>query len=122
MDTPTQEEEEEEEEKEEEKNKKNKYAQFVKMSESEYATLTEKYGIDKTKRMIDILDNYKGASGKPYKSDYRAILNWVIKRIEEDDQKTVKKDSTLKNIKEVTFHKGVEDLVDKMYRGDESAQ
>ncbi len=28
-----------------------------------------------------MLDNYKGASGKRYKSDYRAILNWVPERV-----------------------------------------
>jgi hypothetical protein len=31
--------------------------------------------------MIKVLDNYKGASGKTYESDYRAILNWVIDRV-----------------------------------------
>mgnify|MGYP006901990299 FL=1 len=42
---------------------------------------------DRTKRAIEILDNYKGATGKTYKSDYRAILNWVIGRLEEEEQK-----------------------------------
>ena len=35
--------------------------------------------------MIEILDNYKGQNGKKYKSDYRAILNWVVKRYEEEN-------------------------------------
>ncbi len=34
--------------------------------------------------MLDILDNYKDASGKTYKSDYRAVLSWVVKRLEQD--------------------------------------
>ena len=34
--------------------------------------------------MIEILDNYKGAKGKRYKSDYRAILTWVVDRYNED--------------------------------------
>lgn len=37
--------------------------------------------------MIEILDNYKGAKGKRYKSDYRAILSWVVNRLEDDKRK-----------------------------------
>ena len=37
-----------------------------------------------------VLDNYKGANGKKYKSDYRAILNWVVKRAKEENQTIVK--------------------------------
>lgn len=28
--------------------------------------------------IIELLDNYKGANGRKYKNDYRAILSWVI--------------------------------------------
>ena len=28
--------------------------------------------------------NYKGSSGKKYKSDYRAILTWVIDKVKQD--------------------------------------
>ena len=28
--------------------------------------------------MVKKLDDYKAASGRTYKSDYRAILNWVV--------------------------------------------
>ena len=38
--------------------------------------------------MIQILDNYKGANGKKYKSDYRAILNWVVDKYNEESQKS----------------------------------
>ena len=37
--------------------------------------------------MIEILDNYKGSKGKKYRSDYRAILNWVVNRYNEEIQK-----------------------------------
>lgn len=57
--------------------KKNKYAEFVSMTEDEYNKLLEKHGELLTRRMIEILDNYKGSKGKKYKSDYRAILSWV---------------------------------------------
>ena len=78
-------EEEEEEEKKKEYNKKkpiikkNQYAEFVKMTEVEYTKLIEKHGKAATLKMIEILDNAKGAKGYKYKSDYRAILSWVEK-------------------------------------------
>ena len=63
------------------------YAEFVKLTEKEYLRLFEKYGDAKVKRMIEILDNYKGQSKKnqtKYDSDYRAILNWVVERVEKE--------------------------------------
>lgn len=30
--------------------------------------------------MIEIISNYKNQSGMQYKSDYHAILNWVVDR------------------------------------------
>ena len=80
------------------KNDKNKkiyiqYAEFVKMTEEEYNKLVAKYGEKKVKRMIEVLDNYKGATGKKYKSDYRAILNWVadkvLKEKDDDDEREI---------------------------------
>ena len=65
---------------------KKKYAEFVSMTEEEYQRLVSEHGETAVKRMIEILDNYKGANGKKYKSDYRAILNWVVKRVNEESQ------------------------------------
>lgn len=62
----------------EEVEKKKKYADFVLMMPSEYAKLTEKHGEKNADIFIQILNNYKGAKGVKYKSDYLAILNWVI--------------------------------------------
>lgn len=61
--------------------KKVKYAEYVSMTEKEYEKLVETHGKEKTKRMIEKLDNYKGSSGKTYRSDYRAILNWVVDEV-----------------------------------------
>ena len=36
---------------------------------------------------ISILSNYKASSGRSYKSDYAAILNWVLARIDEEKKK-----------------------------------
>jgi len=63
------------------------YAEFVSFTEEDYQKLVDNFGKSATKRMIEILDNYKGSSGKKYKSDYRAILNWVVKRYEEETGK-----------------------------------
>lgn len=57
---------------------KQQYAEYVRMTEQEYAKLVNSYGEDGAKELITILDDYKGASGKRYKSDYRAILNWCV--------------------------------------------
>lgn len=65
-----------------------KYAEFVSMTEDEYQKLVAKYENEElVKRMIEVLDNYKGANGKRYKSDYRAILNWVADKVIQEQQK-----------------------------------
>ena len=69
------------------KPEKIKYADFVSLTNAEYEALVAKLGEEGTMRCIEILDNYKGATGKKYKSDYRAILNWVVQRYEEEQSK-----------------------------------
>ena len=69
------------------KAKKYKYADYVTLTRDEYAKLADQYTEDAAKRMIQILNNYKGSSGKRYKSDYMAILNWVVNRYNEELQK-----------------------------------
>ena len=71
------------------------YAEFVKMTEDEYDKLLTEYGQQETHAMIDILDNYKGSHGKQYKSDYRAILNWVVKRRDEERRKGAGQESAI---------------------------
>jgi predicted phage replisome organizer len=69
------------------KPKKNNYAEFVTMTNEEHSKLISEHGEKATVEIITILDNYKGASGKKYASDYRAITNWVVKRYKEDAAK-----------------------------------
>lgn len=57
---------------------KHKYAEYVLLTEAEYQKLVDAHGEDAVKWMITKLDNYKAARGTTYKSDYRAILNWVV--------------------------------------------
>ncbi|WP_110953062.1 phage replisome organizer N-terminal domain-containing protein [Anaerosinus massiliensis] len=69
---------------------KHQYAEFVAMTNAEYQALVdnERLGTHTAvNRCIEILDNWKGANGKKYKSDYRAILTWVIDRYEEEKQR-----------------------------------
>lgn len=66
-----------------EKPAKVQYAEFVSMTNVQYDTLIAKFGEAKTKGCIEILDNYKGSTGKKYKDDYRTILNWVGERYDE---------------------------------------
>ncbi len=76
--------------------KKIQYAEFVAMTNDEYQSLiaNERLGSEEAvKGCIEILDNYKGSSGKKYASDYRAILNWVIPRYEEECSKQLAKDA-----------------------------
>ena len=63
---------------------KNAYGEFVTMTDKEYDSLIETVGETGAKRCIEILDNYKGSSGRKNQTDYRAILSWVIARYEEE--------------------------------------
>jgi len=71
---------------------KKKYKESVYLSDDELKALQEKYGNDTTEKAIEKLDNYKGSTGKRYKSDYKAILNWVI------DSLTTKKGNSKKEV------------------------
>ena len=57
------------------------YRQFVFLTEQEHKTLLSLHGKDTFDSMLDILNSYKGRSGKEYKSDYSAMDagSWVVK-------------------------------------------
>ena len=57
------------------------FAEFGSMTNAEFEKLVSTYGKDFADQCIKKLDNYKGSSGKDYKSDYRAILSWVVEEI-----------------------------------------
>lgn len=63
---------------------KTKYADFVTMTQTEYEKLVQAHGEEKTGRMIEVLNNYKGSKGRKYKSDYHAILKWVVAEVEKE--------------------------------------
>lgn len=59
---------------------KTEFAEEVWLTENEYSKLCTEYGEDVTKMAISMLSNYKGANGKKYKSDYKAMLNWTMEK------------------------------------------
>lgn len=70
--------------KEEDKDKvkdKVKYGDDVFLTEAEYQKLCNSQGQIIANKCIVKLDNYKGSTGKKYKSDYKAILNWVLDEV-----------------------------------------
>lgn len=61
-----------------------RFLDFVLLTEKEHKKLLDKLGKDKTKDMIERLNNYIGSQGKKYKSHYFTILSWDRKNIEEE--------------------------------------
>lgn len=62
------------------------FAEFVSMTNAEYEKLVSTYGKEFADQCIEILDNYKGSSGKKYKNDYRAIKTWVIDKVKQNQK------------------------------------
>ena len=71
-------------------NKEKHFAEFVTMTNDEYEKLCVTYSNEFADQCITFLDNYKGANGRKYKSDYRAILNWVVGAVQEHNKKNAK--------------------------------
>jgi len=90
-------------------------AEFVSMTNAEYDALVERFGESDTKVMIEILDNYKGSSGRTYKSDYRAILSWVVHKLSETKKP---KEQTLEVYHDDYDHTGLESLARRKYYDD----
>ncbi len=63
------------------KAEKYKFGDSVLLTKDEHIKLLSKHGKFWTAKIIETLDNYKGSSGKNYKSDYKAILSWVEEKV-----------------------------------------
>jgi len=59
------------------------FSELVSLTESEYQKLFNEHGKYWAGKMIEILNNYKASSGKKYKSDYHAILSWVVTKVKD---------------------------------------
>lgn len=62
---------------------KNKIREQVTLTQIEFNKLISEHGEEATNWMLDKLNAYKLSNGKKYKSDYGAILNWVVKSYKE---------------------------------------
>lgn len=85
-------------------NDKKHFAEFVTMTNEEYEKLCITYSKEFADQCITFLDNYKGANGRKYKSDYRAILNWVVGAVQEHNRKNGKTNinqSPINNLEEM---------------------
>ena len=98
-----------------EKEPKIHFAEFVTMTNAEHEKLVSTYGKEFADQCIQVLDNYKGSSGKKYKSDYRAILTWVVdevkKRKNQTEAKQKKSNFTSRqyeNLNDLYFNTGQE--------------
>ena len=64
------------------------YGDSVMLTDDEYNKLLVRLTTDaRVQEAIELLDNHKGARGAKYKSDYRAILKWVIDALEEREMR-----------------------------------
>jgi len=68
-----------------------KHKDCVFLFEKEFEKLKKDHGEQITERAVDILNNYKMSTGKNYKSDYHAILNWVLEKAKENKKTTTEK-------------------------------
>lgn len=60
--------------------KKTAYADSVLLSEPEWEKLVAKFGEPVARQLVDTLSSAKQAKGYKYKSDYHAILTWVVEK------------------------------------------
>lgn len=70
------------------------YAENVTMTPDEHSKLIAEHGEALTFACIAKLSNYKGANGKTYKSDYKAILSWVVDEVKKKFNKVEPKTFT----------------------------
>lgn len=66
-------------------NTKHKYGEYrhVLLTDKQYESLVEEYGIDRTVDAIQFLDEYIEMKGAKYKSHYLAMRKWVFKAVDE---------------------------------------
>lgn len=100
-------------EKKKEKEKK-EYAPAVTMTEEQYAILLNDYGNDITSSAIEKLSVYKMSRGCIYKSDYHAILNWVITEVAKKDRALVKAENTVRAEEEIHLRENKKEDMDKL--------
>lgn len=66
------------------------FREFVTLSQEEHAAMLAAHGEKFLNDMLDILDSYKGSSGKSYKSDFHAMKKggWVFEKASSSTQQS----------------------------------
>lgn len=92
-----------------EKDLKYTYAELVRLTSAEYNRLVDEHGEVFVKRCIEVLDCYKGANNKKYADDNRAIKNWVVKRVQEEQAKANPKSKIPRAFQSLIDYEGVDE-------------
>lgn len=50
------------------------------ITQGEFDSLKEKYDANAIEKAFDLLSEYKARTGKVYRSDYRALISWALKK------------------------------------------
>jgi hypothetical protein len=87
-----------EEEKDIEKESPTSFGSLIKMKQSEYEELCNRFTASVVNDKIETMDNWLISKGKSYKDYYRALINWI-----KDDQKKEKYSAKEKRIVPSTF-------------------
>lgn len=60
------------------------FREFIFLTQIEFDTLLAKHGKEKLEKMLDILDSYKGSTGKKYSRDYFTMKEggWVLREVD----------------------------------------
>jgi hypothetical protein len=88
------------------KNEKIKVRSNVLLKQSEILKLTEAHLPEEIEWMYDKLSAYKLSKGKKYKSDYGAILTWVVESLKKENpkQKTSWDERVEQNLKQKQYY------------------
>lgn len=88
---------------------KNLHLECVELSDAEYNKLLNEFAKHEVDWMIDKLNSYKLATGKPYKSDYGAIRKWVIDAFNKAKKDFIK-DNNTSEVRIATAMKAIENI------------
>ena len=60
------------------------YGTHIRMTETEYGKLLERFGQVLTDKYVEKVDLYMGSTGKKYKSHYMTVISWLNRDLEKD--------------------------------------
>lgn len=91
------------------------FADRVSLKMEELNNLIEQYSNEKTAKIIVALDLYKKSSAKEYASDYNAMLNWVINKVEREEKKELESNSKRSNNRYRNYEQREYDDIESFY-------